>query len=766
MSKMRTKAALKGYENLKVSIPTTGLDIQHALDRSPNSNGCKLAALADIALMKSNDLCEIQKLKSDSVTSDLVDSQQSPRDKHSPKIAKVTPKLVSPPKSPLKHSQTFTIVADSAKMHSTELKTKSFEAAFNISPKNRKRTQQPAGKKTGYKERKKKPKLSTKTNAKSSSTASVVDTTKPKDIYDFEDSHDSVENEIIPLTHTRPNKAEPVVNAESKQENSPTKKVTDDGDEDSSYSDRDDYYNFNSVSGSGTEDQEPTVEEEENSDRETTQTSVSSKAEKSAINSQKKCLIMGRIFKNAKKNTEPAIAVAETKEKVTKPLPKQQLDEIFDNLKNRSSTKSNKDEAKEPVTSTENTPSRSSNRATKIEKEEKKTESKLDLIDEQLEINDRVQKASVKSRKSREVANLEAEWGMSMEQIKDLIGVGKRKTQRRCATNRQKNFMETWSSDEYEEFHSTKDIIALIQEAEQKAQRAKARLEKQMAGANASTANESSEQKVEDTDSKASSLSTEKRDKSKENKKTKANAKPAEEIKIPAESSSKTIESVKPKTKKTTFATFQSEGESDFDEHWNKSAKRAKIRNRRRTIASREEFIEEKKPKSRPPKPKAPVKPPKTVVVEPVVERSPVRSPIERSPSRSLSPPPTPTPIFDFVERKRLEKPKTPEPIERESPNLTVKPIKKSSKGNKPMPRRKRIASEMHQLYYWSSSSDDEFGRIEPSENDDEDNSENHLEQHGWIVGDSHKKLVTLLAHAKGKKIEDCGVKETAHKRK
>lgn len=81
------------------------------------------------------------------------------------------------------------------------------------------------------------------------------------------------------------------------------------------------------------------------------------------------------------------------------------------------------------------------------------------------------------------------------------------------------------------------------------------------------------------------------------------------------------------------------------------------------------------------------------------------------------------------------------------------------------MPRRKRIASEM--LYYWSSSSDEEFGRIEAdSDNEDEDNSENHLEQHGWIVGDSHKKLVTLLAHAKGKKIEDCGVKESVHKRK
>uniref|UniRef100_A0A182SNU8 Uncharacterized protein n=1 Tax=Anopheles maculatus TaxID=74869 RepID=A0A182SNU8_9DIPT len=29
--------------------------------------------------------------------------------------------------------------------------------------------------------------------------------------------------------------------------------------------------------------------------------------------------------------------------------------------------------------------------------------------------------------------------------------------------------------------------------------------------------------------------------------------------------------------------------------------------------------------------------------------------------------------------------------------------------------------------------------------------SSEHLQQHGWIMGDSHKKLVTMLAHAKGK---------------
>lgn len=63
--------------------------------------------------------------------------------------------------------------------------------------------------------------------------------------------------------------------------------------------------------------------------------------------------------------------------------------------------------------------------------------------------------------------------------------------------------------------------------------------------------------------------------------------------------------------------------------------------------------------------------------------------------------------------------------------------------------RTKRHSSE--KLYYWSSSSsesDQEQG--DTADGDNEDSIVPHQpEQHGWIVGDSHKKLVTLLAHAK-----------------
>lgn len=62
--------------------------------------------------------------------------------------------------------------------------------------------------------------------------------------------------------------------------------------------------------------------------------------------------------------------------------------------------------------------------------------------------------------------------------------------------------------------------------------------------------------------------------------------------------------------------------------------------------------------------------------------------------------------------------------------------------------RTKRHSSE--KLYYWSSSSDSD---VEPGDTAGGENEDSMIpqqpEQHGWIVGDSHKKLVTLLAHAK-----------------
>jgi len=59
--------------------------------------------------------------------------------------------------------------------------------------------------------------------------------------------------------------------------------------------------------------------------------------------------------------------------------------------------------------------------------------------------------------------------------------------------------------------------------------------------------------------------------------------------------------------------------------------------------------------------------------------------------------------------------------------------------------RHKRTAAL--QLYYWSSSSDEEEAPEPiPVPEEEEDDRQ---EQHGWIVGDSHKKMITMLAMEK-----------------
>ncbi|XP_031347124.1 uncharacterized protein LOC116173642 [Photinus pyralis] len=78
--------------------------------------------------------------------------------------------------------------------------------------------------------------------------------------------------------------------------------------------------------------------------------------------------------------------------------------------------------------------------------------------------------------------------------------------------------------------------------------------------------------------------------------------------------------------------------------------------------------------------------------------------------------------------------------------------------------RQKRNAADT--LYYWSSSSEDEMQdiiEVKPLRDDGED--DDRPTQQGWIVGDSPKKLVTMLAQAKGKKLDVEYVKKNRKKR-
>lgn len=667
----KTKAAMKGYENLKVSIPTTGLDLQQALDRSPNSNGCKLAALADIALGTDAPSAG-ETYRSKYLNATLNDIKASAE----PVIMKMEEK------PPVKLEPT----ACKEMSKAAEYKSKCHTAELTPGKKKPKSTpKKSTGNKLGFKERKKKQPPASKTTSKK---AKPKVSNLPKDVYDFEESADSIEGEIKPLTHTRLNKSEPKLDSSIDEEKL---KKEDEIEDESSYSDRDGFFNYNSVDGTGSD-------EEDESEAETV---VTRKDSKTPINVQKKCLIMGRIFKNAKKNPEPPKREKkETKKAVPKPLPRKQINDMFDTLRQRESL---------PEAEAEKTKDRK-------DTSKAQTDDRQDSAGEE---NSKAARPSGRCKKSREITSLEAEWGMPIEEIKGLMGVGgKRKTQRRCTTNKQKKCVETWSSDEYEEFHSTKDIIALIQEAEIKAQRTKNKVMK----SGILSAENSAEVKPPVEEVATQETSTEK--KAVEVKKPPARKMSDPKPETNKENNKKTKSTAK---KVTTFSGVRSE-ESDFESDWNRTVKRAKIKNRRRTIAFREDVYEED---------------------EKVTTKVRAAKDSESEPKKA----PKAAPAISQVAVTTAPAGK---PIAAPAVTSTTK-----SKQGKSMPRRKRIASEM--LYYWSSSSDEEFGRIKPNENEEDDN---HLEQHGWIVGDSHKKLVTLLAHAKGKKIDDCAVKEAIHKKK
>lgn len=580
---------MKGYDNFKISIPTTGIDLQQALNRSPNPSGCKLAALADIAL--GNDVPNVVGLLRSHSDIDIEPS-------HTP--------LKDVPLEPIPE----------IKSSKQQIAKKSNKVAVNnrkkkiVSPKT--------------------PKKSNRANVKTS--LKSLPKNQPKDVYDFEDFEDSTDAPILTLSQVRSKPAPPV-------------SVDEEDSETSSYSDRLNF-NYESMSESDT----------------------------SVDNLQKKCLIE-RIFKSVKKTD------AKEKEKIEskKPIPKQELDKLFDGL-------------------------RQNDKNAKVEEKKATDKGCLSTNKQVIEKFRSERSRDRQSKKPREIANLEEEWGMSMNEIVELIGVGQRKTQRRCAANKQKTFAENWSSDEYEDFHATKDIFALIHEAEMKAGRARSRTVRSNAKRERQQESDKIE-KIEDVASNVKSKIGVANAKDKENKATtdgksdiameadELDGKKSEPSKRSQSKSTDSKGSVKKPAKvkrsRSYVATESDDSDEEFDlKKSSPAAKAPKIKNRRQTISSRNDLH-------------------KTAAKA-------ISNGARVKPNRSV----------DSRDFKADGKVKT-----------------------KPMARRKRKASEM--LYYWSSSSDEDFGRIKPrDDNFDDDN----LEQHGWIVGDSHKKLVTLLAHAKGKK--------------
>lgn len=133
---------------------------------------------------------------------------------------------------------------------------------------------------------------------------------------------------------------------------------------------------------------------------------------------------------------------------------------------------------------------------------------------------------------------------------------------------------------------------------------------------------------------------------------------------------------------------------------------------------------------------------------------------------------PQPLPVVAILEKKPKIEEKTEKPKRRKSCAKQAKTKDKQFQKRLPKEfvadslvatRKKRAASDT--LYYWSSSSDDEFQDLIEVKPIREEDDEDRPMQHGWIVGDSPKKLVTMLAQAKGKKMDTECVKEQNKKR-
>ncbi|GAB0094978.1 hypothetical protein DMENIID0001_103040 [Sergentomyia squamirostris] len=660
-SKVRTKGAMKGYDNFKVSIPTNGLDLQQALVKNPHVNS-KLAALADIAL--STDI--------PAITKDIVATACE--------------------------EETSKVSSREGGKSSVELCLSDSKCDPPVKVPKAKKSKEDIGNRLGFKSKKK---AASKDKNDTDKEQEKTSSKNPLDIYEFEESKDSVDAPILPLskrTFFRANldvdlsrnksKAEKLP-AECNEQKAVSKKPENEDNasqmSSTSFSDRDDF-NYNSNVS--------------DSDSESASTSpklpiTPKKTKKLPDPVQKKSLIMGRIFKNAKKD-RPSNEIKKTpatEPEVTKRpiLQKQELDKLFDSLKSDGGSGEVKAEG-------------SSDLKSQIELTDTHMGETSGTQDQCSNSGTSDVRRNAASRKCRELAMFEAELGMSLEQIEEIIGIGKRKSQRKCAVGKQKILAETWSSDEYEDFQTTKDIIALIQEKElkssQRAWRNQRRRESQknqsLRGIDDSNENQDDSRETWDV-RRALGLQC---------KKTRAGKKA---VRIAGGSDVETSQKTR-----------------------DPPARPAKIKKRRQTVAYR----------ATEPSPS----PERDIPMKRVVKR---RSSVRGATSDGES------------GGKKGKKVKFPE-SSKEAEDKKDPTWKQS----RPMARSKRRASEM--LYYWSSSSDDEFGRINNSRDDDDDDDLSQeggecLQQHGWIVGDSHKKLVTLLAHAKGKKTEDCSVKETSN---
>lgn len=154
---------------------------------------------------------------------------------------------------------------------------------------------------------------------------------------------------------------------------------------------------------------------------------------------------------------------------------------------------------------------------------------------------------------------------------------------------------------------------------------------------------------------------------------------------------------------------------------------------------------------------------PEEVNKEVLPEESPIVPLVEKLPDNEevkvVSEPPV---------NKPQKKPKKPPTKTKQKPKVKeLDKVKITEPMSETLATNRRKRSSVNTLYYWSSSSEDEYQDLieVKSVRDGFHDEEDRPMQHGWIVGDSPKKLVTMLAQAKGKKSDLESVKEQAKNR-
>ncbi|XP_037881875.1 uncharacterized protein LOC119632814 isoform X2 [Glossina fuscipes] len=851
-SRFKTKAAMKGYENVNIDLALQ----QH---ESKSRTICKLTELAEIALGTE------EKPPSS--------HQYSPIQNSTP-----PPELLS---APLMDAAAHAAMSDNIHMNTPEYVTLSVVD-------NQKNCMPQLG---GRNERAKNNETRSSTSSKTIMHSSIIKAAVE------EHQKPTINNKIIipdrPFKNIGLEEKETITFQKPK---TPAVNLLNDDNSVStaSFSDRDDY-DFGSLSC----DDEGSLREgnEKNIKNDSTDSSTES-SRATAKTFENKSLIMGRIFKNATTKTTVKNALTAVKvksvgvQKDQTPIPKADLNQLFDELRGNSRVEVNANDRtatavacgivaplvtsagisivnnsrKEINNSTARVSSATDHLLNKRQQESCMPSKGLTVhaasppavvssttttpainVKKGRETRSRANNSNNSTgRKARkDISKLQTELGMSPDEIKKLIDEGQRKSKRRCATNRPKKLVEMWSSDEYEEFLSTKDIIALIEEKEQQEKRRKRKTSINLSSNNSEVAKEKDGTDVTSSTrdnrrriTRTLSIATEREDlvntkiiqtgrrkssaannsgkrggsggrdellvsttakvlkntsgvrasnSNKANKHTKMNA---EVVSTVAEITKNHRNSSRAKTRSKSLALTNATKAKPTNSRRNSSykAKSSKLVQCEGDNDDEEaedddkdmvdddddddeDFLISELKKNNKTRARAIRKPVRKAMASASAAIVTSTGNEQTSRKRGSNNNNTNYNNSNLVQNKQQQ--------QQQQQQQHTK-AKRKSQTNQSSPRRKRIATE--KLYYWSSSSDEDFGRINSNNKshvsvnasgsaatDNYDCGAEQYQKHGWIVGDSHKKLVTLLAIAKGnnKKVDsNCGVKKNVTKRR